>query len=57
VEEGDDGGGRMENGFYYAVLKWLRVAGRGLLAGARWLHNDIQGYLVIFSSHLQLPMV
>jgi len=29
----------MENGFYYAVLKGLRIVGRGLLAGARWLYG------------------
>lgn len=29
----------MENGFYYAVLKGLRVAERGGVAGARWLYG------------------
>jgi hypothetical protein len=36
----------MENGFYYAVLKGLRVARPGLLAVAWWLY----GHNVMYNS-------
>jgi len=35
----------MENGFYCVVLKGLRVARHGFLAGARWLYGHDAPYV------------